>query len=102
MFYHDNLAVILSVIFVFFGPQKLKVEAQSKLVAFVSGPQYPTLLRQLIVQGLIKIEEPVVELQVRAEDKNIVTKVVCIHSYSHNYDPNTLSLLYLSAARSPR
>ena len=45
----------------------------------MSGPQYPTLLRQLIVQGLIKIEEPVVELQVRAEDKNIVSKVVRLH-----------------------
>jgi hypothetical protein len=35
-------------------------------------------LKQLIVQGLIKIEESVVEIQCRAEDKSKVNAVVSI------------------------
>jgi V-type H+-transporting ATPase subunit E len=56
--------------------EQLKKEALDKLVAYVNGPEYPTFLKQLIVQGLIKIEEPVVELKIRAEDKTIVAKVL--------------------------
>ena len=37
---------------------------------------YPALLKKLIIQGLIKIEEAEVEVQCRAEDKAAVTKVL--------------------------
>ena len=37
---------------------------------------YSVLLKQLIIQGLIKIEEQEVEVQCRAEDKDIVSKVL--------------------------
>ena len=54
----------------------LKGSVTEKLKAFVKSPQYPTLLRQLIVQGLLKMQEPVVEILARAEDKQIVTRVI--------------------------
>jgi vacuolar-type H+-ATPase subunit E/Vma4 len=47
-----------------------------QLAAFCKGPEYPAYLKKLIVQGLIKIEEQVVEIQARAEDKAIVSKIV--------------------------
>lgn len=56
--------------------KQLKKEASDKLATVVSGTDYPNLLRKLIVQGLIKIEEPVVQLQVKAEDKATVAKLV--------------------------
>ena len=54
----------------------LKGSVTEKLKAFVKSPQYPTLLRQLIVQGLLKMQEPVVEILARAEDKLIVNRVI--------------------------
>jgi vacuolar-type H+-ATPase subunit E/Vma4 len=55
----------------------LKKEAVEKLAIFCKSPDYPAFVRQLIVQGLIKIEEQVVEIQCRAEDKTVVSRVVC-------------------------
>jgi vacuolar-type H+-ATPase subunit E/Vma4 len=54
----------------------LKKESVEKLAAICKGPEYPKLLKQFIVQGLIKIEESVVEIQCRPEDKSIVAKIV--------------------------
>jgi V-type H+-transporting ATPase subunit E len=56
--------------------EQLKVEATARLASICAGPEYANLLRQLIIQGLIKIEESVVEIQARAEDKAIVTRVL--------------------------
>lgn len=56
--------------------ETLKKDCTEKLAAFVKTPQYSNVLRQLIVQGLIKIEEQNVEIQCRAEDKAIVTRVL--------------------------
>lgn len=56
--------------------QGLKKHALEKLASIVSGPEYPAFLKQLIIQGQIKIEESEVEVQVRAEDKTVVTKLV--------------------------
>jgi hypothetical protein len=66
--YQSGMTTLLS--------QSLKKHASEKLSSIVSGPEYPALLKQLIIQGLIKIEEAEVEIQVRAEDKTIVTKMV--------------------------
>jgi vacuolar-type H+-ATPase subunit E/Vma4 len=54
----------------------LKKETIEKLAAYCKGPEYPAFLKKLIVQGLIKIEEPIVEIQARAEDKAIVSRVL--------------------------
>ena len=56
--------------------EQLKKETAEKLAQYSKGPEYPTYLRKVIVQGLIKIEESVVEIQARAEDKALVAKVV--------------------------
>jgi len=56
--------------------EKLKKNCSDKLTSFSASPQYPTLLKQLIVQGLIKIEEPTVEIQCRPDDKAAVTRVL--------------------------
>lgn len=56
--------------------QQLKKEATDRLAAICKGPEYPNFLRQLIVQGLIKIEEKTVEIQARTEDKLLVSQVV--------------------------
>lgn len=56
--------------------EQLKADCLGKLGSVSSAPSYPRLLQSLIVQGLIKIEEQVVEIQCRAEDKAIVTKVL--------------------------
>lgn len=47
-----------------------------KLAAFTKGKEYPTLLKKLIIEGLIKIEESVVEVIVRPEDKATVSKLL--------------------------
>ncbi len=59
--------------------EQLKKEALEKLSKYCQGPEYPTYLRKLIVQGLIKIEESTVEIQARAEDKALVARVVRNH-----------------------
>ena len=56
--------------------EKLKKNCSEKLIAFSSSPQYPTMIKQLIVQGLIKIEEQTVEIQCRPDDKALVTRVL--------------------------
>ena len=55
---------------------ELKKSALEKLSAQTKTPQYSNLLRQLIVQGLIKIQEATVEIQARAEDKALVARVI--------------------------
>ena len=56
--------------------EDLKKECIEKLAAFCKGPGYPDFLKQIIVQGLIKIEEPVVDIQCRDVDKEIVNRVL--------------------------
>lgn len=56
--------------------QELKKSTLEQLGKACQGPKYAQLLKSLIVQGLIKIEEKVVEIQTRAEDKAIVAGVV--------------------------
>jgi V-type H+-transporting ATPase subunit E len=56
--------------------QKLKGEILAKLAKVCKSDAYPALLKKLIVQGLIKIEEPEVEVAVRPEDKAIVMRVL--------------------------
>ena len=53
--------------------QKASLE---KLAAFVKGKEYSALLKKLIVEGLIKIEESVVEIICRPEDKATVSKIL--------------------------
>ena len=54
----------------------LKKETTEKLAAFCESQEYPAFVKKLIIQGLIKIEEQEVEIQCKAEDKAIVSKVV--------------------------
>lgn len=56
--------------------QTLKKETLEELGAFCKSPEYPAFVRKIIVQGLIKIEEDTVEIHCRAEDRNLVAKVV--------------------------
>ena len=56
--------------------QSLKKETTEKLAVFCKSQDYPSFVKKLIVQGLIKIEEQEVEIQCKAEDKAIVSKVV--------------------------
>lgn len=56
--------------------QQLKAEALAKLAAFTKSAEYGQYLKNLIIQGLIKIEEPIVEIQARQEDKALVAKLV--------------------------
>lgn len=56
--------------------ETLKQECATKLAAVSQGKNYGALLKQLIIQGLIKIEEDVVEIQVRSEDHAKVNKVL--------------------------
>lgn len=54
----------------------MKRDCAAKLANISQTPQYTALLKQLIIQGLIKIEEPVVQLMCRTEDKALVRGVV--------------------------
>jgi vacuolar-type H+-ATPase subunit E/Vma4 len=56
--------------------QQLRKECAGKLASISQTPQYTGLLKQLIIQGLIKIEEPVVQISCRSEDKALVRGVV--------------------------
>ena len=47
-----------------------------RLASETKKPEYATLMKNLIVQGLIKIEEQTVEIIAKAEDKAVVAKVV--------------------------
>jgi len=51
-------------------------EAASKCAVVTRGQNYPQLLQKLIVQGLIKIEEPVVTVYCRGEDVATVNKIL--------------------------
>ena len=55
----------------------LKQECAAKLAKAAQGKNYTNLLKQLIIQGLIKIEEDTVEIQCRQEDTSKVQQVVC-------------------------
>jgi len=56
--------------------EQLKTECLGQLSKVSSASTYPQLMQSLIMQGLIKIEEQTVDIQCRAEDKAIVTKVL--------------------------
>lgn len=56
--------------------QTLKKETLEELGAFCKSPDYAAFVRKIIVQGLIKIEENAVEIHCRAEDRDLVAKVV--------------------------
>lgn len=56
--------------------QRLLSNCKEKLRKVTSSPDYDKLLKNLIVQGLMKIEEQTVEVQCRAEDRAIVTRVI--------------------------
>lgn len=57
--------------------EKLKQDTLAKLEQFSSNPnQYKEFLKQIIIQGLIKIEEDVVQLQVRPNDKEAVNSIL--------------------------
>eukprot|EP01036_Dinobryon_divergens_P032963 gene32963-42656_t len=56
--------------------ESLKKETTEKLAVFCKSQDYPSFVKKLIVQGLIKIEEQEVEIQCKAEDKAIVSKVL--------------------------
>ncbi len=56
-------------------PQGLKKECSGRLSTISQSASYSALLRSLIVQGLIKIQEAKVDIQCRAEDTAKVTQV---------------------------
>jgi len=56
--------------------EQLKRDATEKLVAFAKSAEYSSLLKKLVIQGLIKIEESIVEIQTRAEDKQITARLL--------------------------
>ena len=56
--------------------EKLRVDILAKLAKVCKGAEYPALLKKLIVQGLIKIEEQEVEVACRPEDKSIVMRIL--------------------------
>ena len=56
--------------------QTLKKDTLSELGAYCKSSTYPTLMQKLIVQGLIKIEENIIEIHTRAEDKSIAERVL--------------------------
>lgn len=54
----------------------LKQECAGKLAKAAQGKNYTNLLKQLIIQGLIKIEEDNIEIQCRQEDTSKVQQVM--------------------------
>jgi V-type H+-transporting ATPase subunit E len=52
--------------------ETLKRECAVKLASISQANQYPALIKSLIVQGLIKIEESVVQIQCKAEERSLV------------------------------
>lgn len=56
--------------------EQLRKETLEKLAAYCKSPEYPNFVKKLIIQGLIKIEESEVQIQCRAEDKQIVSRVL--------------------------
>lgn len=56
--------------------EQLKRECVQQLATISQGAKYEKLLKDLIVQGLIKIQEETVEIQCRPEDVSRVQKLV--------------------------
>ena len=56
--------------------QTLKGEILAKLAQVCKTPEYPAILKKLLVQGLIKIEESDVEVACRPEDKGVVMRIL--------------------------
>jgi V-type H+-transporting ATPase subunit E len=56
--------------------ETLKAECAEKLSTVARSKNYADLMKKLIVQGLVKIEEGVVEVQCRAEDVATANRVV--------------------------
>lgn len=52
--------------------ETLKRECAVKLASISQTNQYPVLIKSLIVQGLIKIEESAVQIQCKAEERSLV------------------------------
>lgn len=75
--------------------EQLKQEALARLAQVCKSPEYPAILKKLIVQGLIKIEEPVVEIACRPEDK------VRARPYFANIFPTTLVIETALITHSP-
>lgn len=82
----------------------LKQECATKLTKASQGKNYASLVKQLIIQGLIKIEEDTVEIQCRQEDASKVQQVVgpCFLSLPPASLPLTRPTLLCSAARGRR
>ncbi len=55
---------------------ELKKGSLQKLAKFCKGSGYESFVKQLIIEGLIKIEEAEVEVQCRASDEATVKKVL--------------------------
>jgi hypothetical protein len=75
--------------------QTLKKDALEELAAFCKSPEYHDFIKKLIVQGLIKIEEDVVEVHARVEDHAIVKRMVrgeCIFCVNTSFLSSTLPL----------
>jgi len=58
------------------GVQKILGEAHKRLLAVAKDPSYKKLLHQLIVQGLIKLQEPKVQVVCRVQDLALVKDVL--------------------------
>jgi len=58
------------------GVQKLLGEAHRRLGAISNDPSYKQLLQALIVQGLIKLHEPKVQIVCRKQDVSLATQVL--------------------------
>lgn len=56
--------------------KQLVSEAGSKCAMVARGSNYPQLLKKLVVQSLIKIEDLQVEVLCRAEDRDVVTEIL--------------------------
>lgn len=77
--------------------QELRETTSQRLAAVANTPQYSTLLKQLIVQGLLRIQEPVVSIRCRQTDLPKVKQVLpeAVAEYTklmkdagHNVNPN--------------
>ncbi len=54
----------------------LQEEALGSLGDIAKGKSYAALMQSLLVQGLIKLQEEKVELQIRSEDKDLVNRLI--------------------------
>jgi len=56
--------------------QKLLVEAQQQLAKLGSSPQYPAILEKLILQALLRLNEPKVAIVGRKEDRTLIESLM--------------------------